>query len=119
MPGFISLEANYQRVRPRLILFPSTETPGEETTYWHHYIVIKFRDMISFVLDFAGYQFGFSKVIYTLKECEHEVLDMSETPVVIDTRKYIDAIEADAKSEERDVWQRKAFEWCDIIWESS
>jgi hypothetical protein len=42
------------------------------------------------VLDFAGWQFGFSKVLYTLKEYEHEALVVGAVPKADDIWDYID-----------------------------
>jgi hypothetical protein len=90
MDDIVSLEAKWSHVWPRLVLFRSTETRGEEKMYRHHFIVVTFRGGISFVLDFADWQFGFSKVLYTLKEYEHEALVVGAVPKADDIWDYID-----------------------------
>jgi len=116
-PNFLRMELKWGMVRPRLILFPSDEIPGRETVYHHHFIVLRFRHGISFVLDFAGYQFGFSKVLYTLQEFEAEVLDNLVPPRADRIWGYIAGTFSEATSSDRDVVQQRAFQLMDLAWE--
>jgi len=115
MDDFVGLEVRWQHVRPRFVLFPSTEVPDQETLFWHHYIVVTFRRGISFVLDFSGYQFGFSKVFYTLKQYEDEVLDGTEYPEVEDVPALIEGEMEKAMSEQPSAKRRRAGELFDLI----
>jgi hypothetical protein len=89
-PDFVKLESKYAHVRPRLILFPAQEVPGCEHYYVHNYMIITFRHGISFVFDPSGYQFGFSKILYTLEEYEADIVYWKEMPVEDDIEDAID-----------------------------
>jgi hypothetical protein len=73
-PNFVKLECRQARVRPRLVLFGHQDRPGDERVFRHNYIIIRFVHNISFVLDLSGYQFGFNKVLYTLREYERDII---------------------------------------------
>lgn len=68
------MELKSSQVRHRFVLFPALVARGQETEVLHHYMEVSFRGGKAFVLDFAGYQFGFNKVLYTLSEFKATVL---------------------------------------------
>ncbi|KAH7071017.1 hypothetical protein FB567DRAFT_633722 [Paraphoma chrysanthemicola] len=74
-PDYIEIKAMEVYVWPRLVLFPPGEKHGEEGYVAHTYMVIKFRCGISFIFDPTGYQFGFSKILYSLGEYEVDILN--------------------------------------------
>ncbi|KAH7062928.1 hypothetical protein BKA63DRAFT_497322 [Paraphoma chrysanthemicola] len=86
IPELKDIEAWSSMVRPRLVLFTDQDRPGRERAAKHNYIVIKFLNEISFVIDISGYQFGFEKCFYTLAEYESEVLHLERYTTFVDMR---------------------------------
>jgi hypothetical protein len=84
IPGFVHVDPRRADSHPRIILFNYVDlSPGAERVFRHNYIVITFEHGIKFFLDVAGHQSGFSRVLYTLRRFEKEVLQTRENVVLV------------------------------------
>jgi hypothetical protein len=67
---FVGMQAKCALIQPRVVFFGPDEKPGREAYYEHTYIIMEFQGGVKLVLDLTGYQFGYSKCLYTLREFE-------------------------------------------------
>jgi hypothetical protein len=72
------------------VLFPAQEVLGCEHYYVHNYMIITSSHGISFVFDPSGYQFGYSKILYTLEEYEADIVYGEKMPEEDDIEDAID-----------------------------
>jgi hypothetical protein len=87
------MEAKRGLVRPRLVLFGPGGMPGNEVVYEHTYIILRFRHGVELVLDLTGYQFGYERYLYTLREFEKEIFGgKAESGEAVDVRAEIKRI---------------------------
>jgi hypothetical protein len=64
------MQAKCALIQPRVVFFGPDDKPGREAYYEHTYIIMEFRGGVKLVLDLTGYQFGYSKCLYTLRVFE-------------------------------------------------
>jgi hypothetical protein len=67
---FIGMQAKCALIQPRVVFFGQDDKLGREAYYEHTYIIMEFKGGVKLVLDLTGYQFGYSKRLYTLREFE-------------------------------------------------
>jgi hypothetical protein len=88
-PDFVSIEWQSAHIHPRLILFTCLDLPGHEQRFLYKFLVLRFTDGISFVLDLSAWQYGLDKVLWTLDEYRREVIDQNERRFSEDPEKWI------------------------------